>query len=156
MFYGKVQVVITEKLVKHSTTTYCSNIKTKTLQGKPWRAWCARLDSNQCSRLPDRSELNGLHRRPTPYSVVVIRTSKKKPRFYAGFRYIPQIQRPFAKTVEVLGTPGLPRFFRFWGNSSQTVARRWTKNNRRRTPNSALCWAGSTLSHNLSCISIAQ
>ena len=58
---------------------------------------------------------------PAAYRVGVIRPSKKKPRFYAGFRYIPQIQRPFAKTVEALGTPGIPRFFRFWENSSQTV-----------------------------------
>ena len=60
---------------------------------------------------------------PAAYRVGVIRPSKKKPRFYAGFRYIPQIQRPFAKTVEALGTPGIPRFFLFWGNSSQTVVR---------------------------------
>ena len=60
---------------------------------------------------------------PAAYRVGVIRPSKKKPRFYAGFRYIPQIRHPNMKTVEALGTPGLPQFFRFWGNSSQTVVR---------------------------------
>ena len=43
-----------------------------------------------------------------------MRPSKKKPRFYAGFGYIPQVERSFEKTVEVLGTPGLPRLFGFW------------------------------------------
>ena len=52
--------------------------------------WCARLDSNQRSRLPARSVLNGPRRGPRPYRVVVIRPSKKKPRFTAGFGYIPQ------------------------------------------------------------------
>ena len=93
----------------------------------PWRFWCARLDSNQRSHLPARSVLNGPRRGPRPYRVGVIRPSKKKPRFYAGFRYIPQIQRPFAKTVEALGTPGLPRFSRFLENSSQTVVRGWAE-----------------------------
>ena len=71
-----------------------------------WRFWCARLDSNQ---RPTESELSDRQRR--------------NPEFVGGFRYIPQIQRPFAKTVEALGTPGLPRFFWFWENSSQTVVR---------------------------------
>ena len=52
--------------------------------------WCARLDSNQRSHLPARSVLNGPRRGPRPYRVVVIRPSKKKPRFTAGFGYIPQ------------------------------------------------------------------
>ena len=60
---------------------------------------------------------------PAAYRVGVIRSSSKKPRFHAGFRYIPQIQRPFAKTVGALDTPGLPRFFWFSQNSSQTVVR---------------------------------
>ena len=55
-----------------------------------WRFWCARLDSNQRSHLPAQSELDGLHRRPAPHRVVVIRPSRKKPRFHAGFRYIAQ------------------------------------------------------------------
>ena len=52
--------------------------------------WCARLDSNQRSRLPARSVLNGPRRGPRPYRVVVIRPSRKKPRFHAGFGYISQ------------------------------------------------------------------
>ena len=64
---------------------------------------------------------------PAAYRVGVIRPSKKKPRFHAGFSYIPQIQRPFAKTAEALGTPGIPRFFRFLENSSQTVVRGWAE-----------------------------
>ena len=64
---------------------------------------------------------------PAAYRVGVIRPSKKKPRFHAGFRYIPQIKRPFAKTAEAFGTPGLPRFFLFLENSSQTVVRGWAE-----------------------------
>ena len=70
-----------------------------------------------------RPVLNGPHRGPRPYRVVVIRPSRKKPRFYADFRYIAQYLNPFAKTVGALGTPGLPRFFWFSQNSSQTVVR---------------------------------
>ncbi len=60
---------------------------------------------------------------PAAYRVGVIRPSKKKTRFHAGFRYIPQIKHPNTKTVETLGTPGFPRFFLFLKNSSQTVVR---------------------------------
>ena len=105
------------------TNLYPQKNKRKTRIKRSWFFWCARLDSNQRSRLPARSKLNGLHRRPTLYRVVVSRASKKKPRFHARFRYIPQIECSFVKTVEALGTPGLPRFFRLWGNSSQTVVR---------------------------------
>ncbi len=92
-----------------------------------WRFWCARLDSNQRSHLPARSELNGLHRRPAPHRVGVIRPSRRKPRFHAGFEYIAQNEQTFAKIAGALGTPGLPRFFRFWENSSQTVVRGWAE-----------------------------
>ena len=34
-----------------------------------------------------------------------------------------KISTHLQKNVEALGTPGLPRFFRFWENSSQTVVR---------------------------------
>ena len=76
---------------------------------------------------------------PAAYRVGVIRPSKKKPRFYAGFRYIPQIQSLFTKTVEAFGTPGLPRFFWFLENSSQTVVRGRAerKIDQHRTPNFA-------------------
>ncbi len=84
---------------------------------------CARLDSNQRSRLLARLKSVSRRWRLTPYRLGAVRTSKKKPRLYAGFRYIPQIPLPFAKTVEALGTSELPRFFWFWENSSQTVVR---------------------------------
>ena len=51
----------------------------------------------------------------------------KEPRFRSGFGYITQNQHPFAKTSRVPGTPGLPQFFRFWGNRCQTVVRGWAE-----------------------------
>ena len=65
---------------------------------------------------------------PAAYRVGVIRPSRRKPRFHAGFRYVAQNYHRFAKTVEALGAPGLPRFFQFWENSSQTVVRDKQKN----------------------------
>ena len=76
--------------VHFAFSTVISDIRKPPKEQFPWRFWCARLDSNQRSRLPARSVLNGPRRGPRPYRVVVIRPSKKKPRFHAGFRYIAQ------------------------------------------------------------------
>ena len=50
---------------------------------------------------------------PAAYRVGVIRPSKKEPRFYAGFRYIPQIQSPFRKPRKPLAHLGSHGFSGF-------------------------------------------
>ena len=78
-----------------------------------WRFWCARLDSNQRSRLPARSVLNGPRRGPRPYRVVVIRSSKKKTGFMrvSGTSHkISSYLQKLWKPLQRLGSHGFSSF----------------------------------------------
>ncbi len=48
---------------------------------------------------------------------------KEETQVLCGFQVHPTNSEPIWKTAEALGTPGLPRFFWFLENSSQTVVK---------------------------------